>query len=226
MFERKGKLIVLEGTDGSGKATQSKLLLRALQRHLPATLFEFPRYKRSEFGRLIRRSLSGEFGDFLRLSPYLSSLPYMLDRARALPLLLEALKEGHVICDRYTTSNIAYQAAKLKPLEHRKFISFVENAEYHELGLPTPDVVLFLWVPPRVSRKLLAKREHSRNVAPDQHELEYNFQRSVIKMYTYLAATNPNWRVVRCVDGHGRVLSRDTIHAKVMNVLRRTLKLK
>src|SRR4051812_18225473 len=113
MATDRGNLIVIEGTDGAGKATQSALLLKVLKKQRSVSFFDFPRYKQSNFGRLIRRSLSGEFGNFLELSPYLSSLPYMLDRARAKYLLLESLKEGDVICDRYTTSNLAHQTAKL-----------------------------------------------------------------------------------------------------------------
>jgi dTMP kinase len=230
MIYNHGKLIVLEGSDGSGKATQARLLAKSLEEYGPVHTFEFPRYKQSAFGELIGRCLAGEFGDFLKLSPYLSSLPYMLDRARAKYLLLESLKEGHVICDRYTPSNIVFQSAKLPKNERAAFVSFDEEAEYHELGLPRPDLVIYLSVPTEIATKLVEKkdvREHlgKKKGVKDQHEKNLEFQEEVRKIYQEFSRTRKEWKIVECCE-KGELLSREDIHHKVMMLVKSFLKLK
>ncbi len=215
MFYHDGKLIVLEGGDGSGKATQAKLLTIALARRAPTNFFTFPRYTKSAFGDLIRRSLDGEFGNFLKLSPYLASLPYTLDRVRAKYLLLEMLKDGHVVCDRYTPSNLAYQAAKLPLAARPKFVNFLEQGEYGELGLPKPDLVIYLHVPALVAAKLIVAR-----AKPDQHEANLAYQAAVIEMYLTLAKSRKNWHIVRCVK-NGKLRSRAEIHKEVFSIVDR-----
>src|SRR5688500_18149023 len=97
----RGKLIVLEGGDGSGKATQTKLLSEAMERKRRVSVFDFPRYA-SPYGKFIKEALSGKHGDFVSLSPYFAALPYALDRAAASQEIKDALKRSHVICNRYT----------------------------------------------------------------------------------------------------------------------------
>lgn len=229
MFRNQGKLIVLEGADGSGKGTQARLLAKAIEEYAPASFFEFPRYKKSAFGRLIGRCLAGEFGNFVELSPYLSSLPYILDRARAKYLLLESLKEGYVICDRYTTSNIAHQAAKLPEAERRDFIDFIERGEYEELGLPVPDLVIYFAVPVEISADLVSKKSLRAYLdgegQKDQHEADHVYQQKVAEMYLWLARHNNNWRLINCVE-RGKLLSREEIHLKVMKVIKKEFSLR
>ncbi|MBX4200162.1 thymidylate kinase [Candidatus Parcubacteria bacterium] len=222
-----GNLIVIEGGDGAGKATQTRLLYNALRKSRKVTLFEFPRYKQSQFGRLVRRSLDGEFGDFLGLSPYFSSLPYVLDRTRAKYLLQEALKEGDVICDRYTPSNLAHQGAKLPKRERAKFVRFIEEGEYKELGLPAPDLVIYLWLPATASEELMKKRvkkDKSRHI--DQHEAQIEYQKKVIEMYLDLVKARKNWHVVKCVNSKGSLRSRKDIHQEVLQIVKKSLKLR
>ncbi len=229
MIYNHGKLIIIEGADGSGKATQSQLLEKSLSKYGPVTTFEFPRYKKSAFGELIGRCLSGEFGDFLHMSPYLSSLPYMLDRARAKYLLIESLKDGHVICDRYTPSNIVFQSAKLPKAKRAEFVSFIEEGEYHELGLPKPDLVIYLSVPTKISAQLIAQKEMrdymGKKGAKDQHEKSVKFQKEVKNIYTDMASKRKEWKVIECYE-EGKLLSREDIHRKVMNIIKPFLKIK
>ena len=229
MFRNQGKLVVIEGADGSGKGTQARLLTKVIQEYTNATFFEFPRYKKSAFGKLIGRCLAGDFGDFVELSPYLSSLPYILDRARAKYLLLESLKEGHVICDRYTTSNIAYQAAKLPEKERVEFIDFIEKGEYEELGLPVPDLVIYLAVPVEISTELVTKKSLraylNGDTKKDQYEADAGYQAKVAEMYQWLAKNNENWQVINCVK-NGKLLSREEIHLKIMKLVKKELNLR
>lgn len=219
-MHRRGKLIVIEGTDGSGKATQTKLLLNYLKKSQKISFFEFPRYKKSIFGNLVKRSLRGEFGNFIELSPYLSSLPYVIDRLRAKYLLNEALIEGDVICDRYTPSNLAFQGAKLPKNERKKFFDFIEVGEYKELGLPEPDVVIFLYVPIGISQKLISKRSKAKG-RPDLHENDKLYQKNVIETYINLAKGRKNWHIVGCTNSRGRILSKNVIHEKILKIIKK-----
>jgi len=228
MIYNRGKLIVLEGGDGSGKATQTRLLKNNLESYGVVTAFEFPRYKQSTFGELIGKSLAGEFGDFLHLSPYLASLPYILDRARAKYLLLESLKDGNVVCDRYTPSNIAFQSAKLPKKEREAFVNFIEKAEYEELGLPAPDLVIYLEVPPEISAKLVLKKQQrnylSKEMKKDQHENDINYQKEVVSVYHNLSKKRKNWHIIKCVE-RGKLLSLEKIQMKIINVVKKELNL-
>lgn len=231
MIHTKGKFIVLEGGDGSGKATQARLLTKALQEYSPTAFYEFPRYKQSAFGALIGRCLAGEFGNFLELSPYLSSLPYMLDRTRAKYLLIESLKDGHVICDRYTPSNIAYQAAKIpKGKERQTFINFIEEGEYGELGLPEPDMVIYLQVPADISAELIKKKQERNYLAGtgrthDQFEENIKYQQEVMGVYLDLAKQRKSWHIINCLDKNKKLLPREDIHLQVIKLVKKELKL-
>jgi dTMP kinase len=225
----KGKLIVIEGGDGSGKATQTRLLVNSLSNYGNVSTFEFPRYKQSTFGELIGRCLAGEFGNFLELSPYLSSLPYILDRARAKYLLLESLKEGHVVCDRYTPSNIAHQAVKLPEEKREEFIEFLESGEYEELGLPVPDLVVYLYVPPREAQSLIENKKKRDYLAKagekDLHEANVQYQEDVSSIFKKLCSERQNWKMIDCMK-NGNLLSREEVHLKVIKTVKQFLKLK
>jgi len=113
---KKGKFIVIEGADGSGKATQAELLGDYFkQKGTGMEIFSFPRYDKGRSGRLMGELLRGDHGDFMAVSPYMSSLPYVINRVAARQELKAALDSGKVvICDRYLPSNLAHQSAKLK----------------------------------------------------------------------------------------------------------------
>ncbi len=113
----KGKLVVIEGSDGSGKATQVELLRKAID----CVVFDFPRYKDNIYGQLIERYLKGEFG---QVSAYFASLPFAIDRLLAKPEIEKALQNGKlVLCNRYTASNKAHMAANLPDMEREEFMS-------------------------------------------------------------------------------------------------------
>lgn len=224
----RNRLFVIEGGDGSGKATQIKLLNEALtaQGHT-VTIFDFPQYENSIFGKICGEALKGEHGDFRNMSPYLASLPYSLDRFSAKDTIVKALKKGIVLCNRYTPSNIAFQAAKLSGKSREKFISFLENAEYDFLGLPRPTQVIYLYVPTRTASDLVGKKDVRKHLGKkqgikDQHEQDLDFQRSVAKTYISLTSSRSDWAMVNCVHKR-KLLSRERIHSlileKVQNLL-------
>jgi len=218
----KGLLIVLEGGDGSGKATQSKLLLDFLAKKKKVSYFDFPQYGKTVFGDLTGRALKGDFGDFLHMSPYFSSLPYMLDRACAKDAIISALKKGNVVCNRYTTSNIGFQAAKFAGKEREDMIKFLEQGEYEEIGLPRPDVVLYLDVPREVASALVSQKDKrdylGKEGAKDQHEKSAPYQEKVAEVYRTLAKKRKGWHIISCAR-NGSILSVENIHKKILAIV-------
>ncbi|MCL5016289.1 MAG: thymidylate kinase [Patescibacteria group bacterium] len=205
-------LIVVEGADGAGKATQVKLLKEEfVALGFCVSVFSFPRYDHL-YGSLIRRGLNGEFGDFLGLNPYVASALWAADRAGARDELLDGLKKGIVICDRYIQSNLAYQGAKLEGKARAEFIRFTEEAEYGELGLPKPNLVVYLAVPVSVSSRLSGARGKQ-----DQHEANIRYQEEVSNVYRELAKERLDWKIVECVR-EGRLRDPDDIHQEVVKL--------
>lgn len=227
-MKTKAQFIVIEGGDGAGKETQANLLRDAFQKEgMALSMFDFPRYGEF-FGGIVGRALKGEFGDFVSLSPHLASMPFTLDRVSAKPDLLAALSSGHVLSNRYTPSNVAYQAAKIADaVERREFIASLEKGEYEILGLPKPTLVIYLKVPVEISAKLVTEKA-ARNYLgnekglADLHEKNLEFQKKVVDTYLALAKERPEWRVIDCAP-EGKMLSREAIHAQVLGIVRATL---
>ncbi len=213
-----GKLIVLEGIDGSGKATQAEMLINTLSHLAKVTFFDFPRYEESVFGQLLGRCLKGDYGDFITMTPYLSSLPYMLDRAGAAPKIRAALEEGYVVCNRYTTSSLAHQVAKVPQEERSALIDFIEQGEYGELGIPKPDHVIYLSVPTKYSQELITKKAKRAYIAlgqADQAEEHLEHQSAAHEAYLMLASTRPEWHIIDCIE-NDKILHPRKIHEKVL----------
>ena len=209
-----GKLIVIEGSDSSGKATQASLLLPRMREHGLVMPFAFPRYD-TPSGMFVRECLSGKFGNFLEESPYFASLPYILDFVNAKEEMRDALSRGHVLSDRYSPSNIAHQGAKLHSRKaQRAFIGWLEEYMYDVYDLPKPDAVVYLRVPIAVSLRLMKERGGKK----DQHEAALDYQDAVIETYTELASERLDWHIVECAP-NDRLLSREAIHEKVWTIV-------
>lgn len=222
---KKGKLIVIDGVDGTGKGTQAKLAITALSSRGTVELQDFPRYGESRAGELCGMALKGDLGDFRNLHPKLASLPYTLDRIGVREKIRDALTRGHVICNRYTPSNAMYQAAKLQdPGERKAFILWLEELEYEELQLPRPDLVIYLSVPFEVSRKLTEGKD-ARNYmggvakALDVHERDDEYLKEVAELYRTTASHRPQtWKVIECMQGE-TLRTPEDIHAEVMTLI-------
>lgn len=190
----KGKLIVFEGIDGAGKATQvERLEKRLLAQKVQVTVFKSPRYD-TPTGQLVKDALHGAYGDFIGLSPYLSAVPYLLDFAASRDEVLSALKKGTVICDRYVPSTLAYHAAKLSGESAKDFIARIEDIAYGQLKLPKPELVIYLDTPVEIARRLM---EHKQK---DQHERDAAYQGRVAHTYAELAKAS-EWHTVQCMHG-------------------------
>lgn len=220
------KFIVIEGGDGAGKGTQAKLLVEKLSKETKVSFFDFPQYEKTLAGKLVGRYLKGEFGDPLLMSPYIASIPYALDRATAIDELNKALKEGIVICNRYTPSNIGHQASKLSADKREEFISWLEQMEYDELKIPKPTSVIYLYVPVEISSRLVEKKEarsyiggESSKGEKDGHEKDMEYQRKSIEVYTKMSKERDDWKFINCVED-GRLLSVEEIHEKIMRIVK------
>jgi dTMP kinase len=222
--KKKCPFIVIDGADGSGKGTQVSLLVERLRSEgYKVAVFDFPMYD-THFGKIVGRALKGKFGDFLKLDPHIGSMPYTLDRVAAKPVLELALsKNDFVICNRYTPSNIAYQAAKLRGKKALEFIEYMEKSEYEVLGLPKPDLILYLSVATSISFKLIeekSKRDYlGKKGARDMLEANLAYQRRVSKQYKMLAKRDPiSWKVVDCMRGKS-LMTREEIAQVIYSTL-------
>lgn len=220
MKERVGRLIVIEGSDGSGKTTQLDLLKGRLERegYLVETL-DFPQYEETFFGREVGKFLSGKYGGIKKVSPYLASLPFAGDRWQASPRIKELLGEGFIVLtNRYKPSNDAHQAAKLPPEEREEYFLFSEELEYEVYGIPREDTVVFLRVPAEIGHKNIpkkGKRSYLGERKRDIHEEDLDHLREAENVYLLLARRNEHWIQIDCCDKKGRLLPREEIHELV-----------
>lgn len=226
MKEKKGKLIVIDGTDGSGKGTQTELLLKYLDtKGIKNKYIDFPRYYTSFHGKMVGRYLKGEFGGLNAASPYLTSLFYAMDRLTARDEIVDWLEEGNtVVANRYTTSSMAFQTARIEKSKREEFLKWLYDMEYKEHKLPKEDVVLFLYVPVAVSQKLLEsknKRGYMKGGEKDINEADQEYQKEVLKLYLDLSKRYKHWEVIKCVDAQGKLLSIEKVHAKLIAALRK-----
>jgi dTMP kinase len=204
---KSNRLIVFEGIDGAGKATQVELLRKRLVASgKKLTVIVSPRYD-TPTGKIVKRALEGEFGNFVALSPYLSGLPYLLDFAAERDELVKALEKGMVICDRYISSTLAYHSAKLPQTKQKAFLDFVENLVYRDLHLPKPDLFIYLDVPVSNAQRLMKGKKK------DQHEKDVGYQKRVADAYNSLAKRK-DWRKISCTKD-GKILSPQEIHEKI-----------
>jgi len=214
MIRKKGRLIVFEGSDGSGKATQTRLLRKFYKkRKVSCELISFPMHD-STWGRVIKRYLAGEYGNVMQVDPYLASVLYAGDRLLFSEKMKKWLEMGKVvICDRYTASNVAHQAAKINVKNSRdKYIKWIEDFEYRQNNIPKEDLTIYLSVPNKKSQELMKNRKK------DIHEKDKKYLFKVSKIYQELAKKNKDWQIVDCFE-NGKLLSRVAIHKKIVEIV-------
>lgn len=196
------KIIVIEGLDGSGKATQTKILNdRLIAQGKKVKKLEFPDYANPS-SSLVKMYLGGEFGDNPEdVNAYAASAFYAVDRvASYLQFWKQDFAEGSfILSDRYATSNIIYQMSKLPEGEWDSFIDWQADFEYKKLGIPQPDRVVYLDVEPEVSQKLMEKRYNGDNSKKDLHEKNLKFLLDCRKSALY-AAKKCGWVVINCCE--------------------------
>ena len=200
---RRGKLIAIEGIDGSGKRTQVELLTAALrERDHSVFATGFPQYD-SWFGKMVGHFLNGELGPLESVDPHFSALLYAGDRLEAKSKLEAALNDGQIVLvDRYIGSNLAHQGARVDIAKRGAFQEWIEHLEYGIYGLPKEDLVLYLRVPPVEAQKLVTLKS-SRSYTSAQKDLQEASLRHLedaAQMYDSLAK-RANWNTIECFDG-------------------------
>lgn len=228
----KGKFIVFDGNDGSGKATQSKLLVEFLNRQgIEAERVDFPAYDKNVFGKLLSECLAGQRGDFVHLDPKIASTLYALDRFESSSEIRDSLAAGKVvIADRFTSANQIHQGGKIDDVEDRKrFLEWLELIEHGVLSIPRPDAIFYLKVPLAISLQLLSEKRAAKSVdlgagEKDAHEEDRAFLERSHETAVWLASHEPNWQVVDC-EKHGEMRTREDIHAEVTEAITKLLSL-
>lgn len=212
-----GKLIVLEGTDGSGKSTQFARLCRRLEEEgRPFERIIFPQYDKPS-SALVRMYLNGEFGHRPEdVNPYAASAFFAVDRYASFKQVWgKKYQEGAlVLSDRYTTSNAVHQASKLPAGEREAFFRWLFDFECDKLGLPRPDLVLYLDMPTQRAVENLRRRESSTHTSGDIHEVDTDYL-TLCRETALQAARCLGWCTISCVDAAGGVRPVEEIHEEI-----------
>ncbi len=228
MKKGKGKFIVIEGSDGSGKTAQfMRLVARLRKAGRRVATVDFPQYEKPS-SYFVREYLNGKYGGWQDVGPYRSSLFYALDRFDARPFMHEKLKKGFIlVANRYTASSMGHQGAKIS--DHKKRLSFfkwLHDLEYEVLGIPRPDKSLVLHVPAKIAQSLVDRkgtREYVKGVKRDIHEADVRYLALAEKTYLDMITTFPrDFRLIECTE-RGTLLSIDEIHERVWKEAQKVL---
>jgi len=216
----KGKLIVVEGLDGSGKATQTARLFETLeQRGMNVRKVSFPNYG-SEASGPLRMYLAGDFGTSPdAVNPYAASSFFAVDRFAAYKSDWGGMYEngGVIIADRYTTSNAIHQCSKLPEDKWDGFLEWLFTYEYELMGIPAPDSVIYLRVDPDVSQELLDKRYDNHSEKKDIHERDLDYLKRSRRAADY-CAKKLGWLTIECISG-GKMRTIEEIAAEIAEKL-------
>lgn len=216
----KGKIIVFEGLDGSGKCTQSKLLFEYLKKRRENVHWEsIPNYNSSSSSP-IKMYLNKEITNNLYdINEYSTSSFFAVDRVINYFQTWKKIYENGsiIICDRYSTSNMIYQLAKTKKSKWDEFLEWVEDYEYNKLTLPSPDMVIYLKVPIKISQDLIKKRS-----SPDLYESNKDFLKKCSEAADY-SSKKFNWNVINCSQNGEKIDSIEEISEKIVNIVEKTL---
>lgn len=220
---KRGVFVVLDGNDGSGKATQARLLKEYLEnKAIAAEMFEFPAYESNFFGAFIGECLAGKHGDFLHMDPKIVSTLYAADRQESSTKITEALVAGKVvIADRFTSSNQIHQGGKIPDSAEREaFLMWLDTMEHEIMKVPRPDAIIYLRVPVEVSLALLSNKRSAKNGGLKDGELDMveedrTYLERSHEAANWLLTHQSNWSVIECMR-ENTMRSREDIHAEVV----------
>ncbi len=222
-----GKFIVFEGLDGSGKSTQTKLMVKRLkQEGYNSVAYDFPQYGKKSAG-LVEEYLNGKYGTSEDVGPYRASLFYACDRYDASFKIRKWLDQGKIlICDRYLASSVGHQGGKIKDKkERKKFLKWLYELEYKIFGIPKPDITFILKTSPVFSRKLSPKitdkeKKRKRELylgkkKRDIHEKDLDHLTLALQSYLEAAKEFPkDFEIIECLENN-KLLSPEIIHQKI-----------
>lgn len=227
-----GKLIVVDGSDGSGKATQVGLLRARLEKEkYKVKLIDFPEYYKNFFGKFIGHCLSEQYYNWLNIHPKIASIAYAADRWESSVEVKEWLKKGFVVlANRYASANQIHQGGKIANTKKRQdFIKWLEEMEYEVFKIPRPDITLYLDLPTKISLQLLKDRDNNGKKRDylkkkkDVHEKDVKFLENSRKSALWLAETQKGWVKIDCMKDN-LIDSRENIHQKIYEKVKKVLK--
>ncbi len=222
-MHQKAQIIVIDGGDNVGKATQADLLMRRLASEgISVGKFDFPRYTQNTFGHLLQDCLAGEHGDFMALDPKITATLYAADRYESKKELMQWIEEGRlIICDRYVSANMLHQGAKIEDADKREeFLKWLDHVEHEIFGMPRADLTIYLNVPPEKSEKLLEYVVGIGAKTADVAESDLGHQEKVSACAQYLSTSRDQWTTVECMEGE-QLRDREDIHEEVYEVVRK-----
>jgi dTMP kinase len=231
-MSKKGKFIVIDGADGSGKATQVDLLMRRLKKEgKTVKIVDFPEYYKNFFGAFIGHCLSEQYYNFLHVHPKIASVLYAADRFESSKELRAWLAKGYiVIANRYVSANQIHQGGKIKSAKKRNdFIKWLDEMEYKVFGIPRPDITVYLSLPIDVVLRLLKDRDSSQmkraylKKKKDVHETDIDFLKNSIKSALWLAKNQKGWVKIDCLK-NGVLNTRENIHMEVYEKVKKIIK--
>lgn len=223
-----GKLIVIEGTDSSGKQTQTEKLYERLEKEYDKIKkISFPNYD-SPACEPVKMYLAGEFGtDAQKVNPYPASTMYAIDRYASYKKDWEEFyrENGIILTDRYVTSNMIHQASKISDKEEKEvYLNWLEDLEYNKISIPRPDLTIFLNMPPEMANKLMEARKNkiTGEDKKDIHEKNKEYLRKSHENACEIAKKY-NWIEIKCVDGE-RLKTIDEINDEIYEEVKKILK--
>ena len=228
---KRGKLIVIDGTDGSGKATQTELLVKALKNEgRNVKIIDFPEYYANFFGKFIGHCLSEQYYNFVKVHPKIASILYAADRLESKDKIKKWLKNGYiVVANRYASANQIHQGGKIVNTKKREaFIRWLAEMEYKVFKIPKPDVVFYLSVPIPIVLKLITERNKNKNrnylgKKKDVHEKDVKFLENSRQSALWLTKTQKGWIKIECVK-NGKLDTRENIHNKIYEKIKKIIK--
>jgi dTMP kinase len=229
----KGKLIVIDGTDGSGKATQVALLGKRLKKegHV-VKIVDFPEYYKNFFGNFIGHCLSEQYYNWINIHPKIASVMYAVDRWESSEEIRNWLKKGYiVIANRYVSANQIHQGGKTKDAKRRNdFLKWLDKMEYEVFNIPRPDLTLYLSLPIDIVLKLLKDRNSSKmkreylKKKKDVHESDVQFLINSRKSALKLEKEIKNFIKIECSE-KGEIMSREQIHEMIYEKIKKITRL-
>jgi dTMP kinase len=226
---KKGKFIIIDGTDGSGKATQTDLLVKKIrQSGQSVKVFDFPQYGKKSAG-LVEEYLNGQYGSAREVGPYRGSIFYACDRYDASFKIRKYLEEGKiVISNRYVTANMGHQGGKIVNFkERKKYFDWLYNLEYGIFGIPQPDLNIILHVDAAIAQELVDNKNVRNYIRGkkkrDLHEKDLKHLRDAEKVYLEIAKTMKNFRLVSCTEDN-HIMTREKISELVWKEVKKVLK--
>ncbi len=228
---KRGKLIVIDGTDSSGKATQTEILIKHLKHDgLKVKVVDFPDYYSNFFGKFIGHCLSEQYYNFVKVHPKIASVLYAADRFESRDKIRKWLKKGDiVIANRYASANQIHQGGKIKSTKKKEdFLKWLAKMEYEVFKIPKPDIVFYLSVSIPIVLKLIRERNNNGKRGylgkkKDMHEKDVRFLKNSRKSALWLSKTQKGWIKIDCVQ-NDKMKTRENIHKEIYEKIKKIIK--